>query len=139
MKRIKYTMARWAYPPFRAHNTDAGLDLRAASSDIIPPHGSKEFDTGISIQIPKNHAGIIISKSGLNFKYGINATGLIDSGYTGTIKVKLYNHSDEKVVINRGDKITQLVIVPIITYKLKLVDKLAKTLRGEKGFGSSGR
>lgn len=79
------------------------------------------------------------SKSGLNVKYGITSEGVIDVGYTGSIAVKLYNHSGMDYTVHRGDKISQLVVVKIDTPELVLVDKLADTERGNGGFGSTGR
>lgn len=91
------------------------------------------------MQIPYGFCGEIISKSGLNTKYGIISTGLIDCGYTGSIRVKLYNLSDERVIFKKGDKISQIVIKPIYTDRLTIVDELEDTERGDNGFGSSGR
>ena len=79
------------------------------------------------------------SKSGLNVKYGIISEGVIDAGYTGSIKVKLYSLDDEITRFKRGDKISQLVIMPIVTPAPKLVEKFAETERGNNGFGSTGR
>lgn len=75
----------------------------------------------------------------MNVKYGITSEGVIDVGYTGSITVKLYNHSDVDYIVHRGDKISQLVVVKIDTPDLVLVDKLADTERGSGGFGSTGR
>jgi dUTP pyrophosphatase len=79
------------------------------------------------------------SKSGLNVIHGITSEGVIDVGYTGSIKVKLYNHSGYDYKVEAGDKITQLVIMPIIIPELELVDELGDTDRGNNGFGSSGK
>lgn len=79
------------------------------------------------------------SKSGLNVKYGITSEGVIDVGYTGSIAVKLYNHSGMDYTVRRGDKISQLVVVKIDTPELVPVVKLADTERGTGGFGSTGR
>lgn len=79
------------------------------------------------------------SKSGLNVKHGITSELVIDEGYTGPIKVKLYNHSDEYYVIERGDKITQLVIVPCEYVDFEVVDKLDDSERGGDGYGSTGK
>jgi dUTP pyrophosphatase len=83
--------------------------------------------------------GFLKSKSGLNVKHGIVSEGVIDVGYTGSIVVKLYNHSDKDYYVEAGDKISQLVILPILTPSLDLVDTLDDTDRGDNGFGSSGR
>jgi dUTP pyrophosphatase len=125
--------------PTRAHGTDAGLDLYARETQVVPAKESVKFDTGVHIELPPNTAGFLKSKSGLNVKYGITSEGVIDVGYTGSIVVKLYNNSGYDYTVNKGDKITQLVILPILTPELELVDSLEDTERGTGGFGSSGR
>lgn len=122
----------------RAHDTDAGLDLYAMKSGNIPPCGYVKLDTGVHIAIPKNHVGLVTSKSSL-MQQGITCRGTIDYGYTGSIKAVLFNHSHQFVRIEKGQKITQLVIMPIITPTPVLVDSLEETERGDKGFGSSGK
>ena len=79
------------------------------------------------------------SKSGLNCRHGLTSEGVIDAGYTGSIVVKLYNHSETDYVVNAGDKISQLVILPILSPVPKLVDSLEDTARGNGGFGSTGK
>lgn len=79
------------------------------------------------------------SKSGLNVKHGITSEGVIDAGYTGSIVVKLYNNSGFDYTVNAGDKISQIVLLPIFTPELEQVDKLEETERGAGGFGSSGK
>lgn len=128
-----------ALMPIRAFETDAGLDLLSTKTVIVNPNGSAIIDTGVHIELPMGTVGMLKSKSGLNVKYGITSEGVIDVGYTGSIKVKLYNHSREPYTVNRGDKISQLVILPIITPALEVVDELAETERGNGGFGSTGR
>lgn len=128
-----------AYLPTRAHKTDAGLDMRAFESGAVEPHGSRTFGTGVHIQLPPGTAGLLVSKSGLNVKSNITSTGLIDEGYTGEIKVKLYNHGDELHWVKAGDKISQLVIIPVLTPELHLTDHLDESDRGDSGFGSTGR
>lgn len=144
---MKIVLDKGAVMPLSAHDTDAGYDLFSRETKTIPPHGSAVFDTGVHIELPTVNiggetfltAGILKSKSGLNVKHNITSTGTIDVGYTGSIKVKLYNHGDEPYTVISGDKITQLVIYPIIKPKLELVNSLDETERGDKGFGSSGR
>lgn len=135
--RIK--LDKGAYMPTRAHAADAGLDLYSPVSVGIPPQGSATIDTGVHIELPKNTVGMVKSKSGLNVKHGIQSEGVIDVGYTGSIRVKLYNHSFERYMVYKGDKISQLVILPILTPDLELVDELDETERGTGGFGSTGR
>jgi dUTP pyrophosphatase len=138
-KQMKIMLDTMAKMPTRAHSTDAGLDLYATETTTILPGGSAVFDTGVHIELPPNTVGFIKSKSGLNVNKGLISDGVIDVGYTGSIKVKLYNLSRYRYEVKRGDKISQLVILPILTPKLELVDKLDETERGDNGFGSSGR
>lgn len=128
-----------ALMPTRGHATDAGLDLLSPIDTVVPAKGSISIDTGVHIELLPNTAGFLKSKSGLNVKYGITSEGVIDVGYTGSIAVKLYNHSGMDYVVHRGDKISQLVVVKIDTPELVLVEKLADTERGNGGFGSTGR
>ena len=133
-----------AYMPTTAHLRDAGYDLRTPIDFIIPGAseigaGTVAIDTGVHVEIPTGCCGILISKSGLNVHRNITSTGLIDEGYVGSIAVKLYNHGPDVVGFSRGDKISQLVIVPCIKPMLLHVDELAETERGSNGFGSSGR
>jgi dUTP pyrophosphatase len=128
-----------AYMPTRAYPTHAGLDLYARESQIVPARESAIFDTGVHIELPENTVGMIKSKSGLMVKHGIVSEGVIDVGYSGTICVKLFNHSGYDYKVNKGDKISQLVIMPIVIPELELVDELEEKERGSNGFGSSGR
>ena len=125
--------------PTRAHSTDAGIDLYARETQIIPARESAIFNTGVHIELPPNTVGMLKSKSGLNVKHGITSEGVIDVGYTGSIVAKLYNNSGYDYKVNAGDKITQLVILPILTPELEEVDELEETDRGTNGFGSTGR
>jgi dUTP pyrophosphatase len=136
--KIKIVLDPGAIIPTRAHKDDAGLDLYSTKDAVIFRDGSEIFDTGVHVAIPQGYVGFLKSKSGLNINNGLQSAGVIDSGYTGSIRVKLYNHSHEMVRIKRGQKISQLVILPIITPELELVDDLEDTERGDGGFGSSG-
>ena len=136
---MRIVLDNGAKMPTRAHETDAGLDIYARESQIVPARGSTKFDTGVHIELPRGTVGMLKSKSGLNVKHGITREGVIDVGYTGSIVAKLYNHSDGDYIVNAGDKITQLVILPILTPALELVDSLEDTERGDGGFGSSGK
>lgn len=137
--KIKVKLDPGAIMPTRAHSTDAGLDLYSMEDAIIKPGESHTFDTGVHIEIPVGFVGMIKSKSGLNVKHGITSEGVIDVGYTGSIAVKLYNHGKFPVYIQKEQKISQLVIMPIITPDLELVDDLEATKRGNGGFGSTGK
>ena len=135
---LKVKLDDGAFVPTRAHDLDAGLDLYAMESAYILPNSSHPFDTGVHVAIPAGYVGMIKSKSGLNVKHGITSEGVIDAGYTGSMVVKLFNHGYNSVTIQRGQKISQLVILPIITPELELVDELESTERGNNGFGSTG-
>lgn len=128
-----------AHMPTRAHEDDAGLDLYAMEAQTVPAHGSAVFDAGVHVQLPANTAGMLKSKSGLNVKHNITSEGVIDVSYTGGIVVKLYNHGGTDYRVEKGDKLSQLVIVPILRPKLEVVAHLDETERGNNGFGSSGR
>ena len=130
-----------AYLPTYAHDADAGMDLRTPVAFIVPAHGSYTVDTGVHIQIPVGQVGFIKAKSGLNVKGGLTATGVVDSGFSGSIRVKLYNHSDDDYMFSRGDKITQLVLLYIAKPEngFEVVDHFDETERGDNGFGSTGR
>lgn len=136
---MKIKLDEGAKMPTRAHNSDAGLDLYAKETKLVPARGSAIFDTGVHVEIPRGATGLVLSKSGLNVKHGLTSEGVIDAGYTGSIVVKLYNNSKADYTVNEGDKISQLVIVPIFIPVLEIVDELEETERGENGFGSSGR
>ena len=138
-KKMRIVLDDGAYIPLRAHETDAGLDLRTPKDVTVPAKGSVIVDTGVHIELPPNTVGMLKSKSGLNVKYGITSEGVIDVGYTGSIVAKLYNHSETHVILKEGNKITQLVIIPIVPVELEQVSELMATERGSGGFGSTGR
>lgn len=136
---MKIKLDEGATMPTRAHEADAGLDIYSRETAIVYNRESRVFDTGLHIELPKNSVGFLKSKSGLYMKHGITSEGVVDEGYTGSIRVKLINHSDVPYVVNKGDKISQLVILPILKPELEVVDSLEETERGSKGFGSSGK
>lgn len=136
---MKIKLDPMAWIPERAHDTDAGLDLKSPINITVPARGSATIDTGVHIQLPPGTAGMLKSKSGLNVRHGITSEGVIDEGYTGSIVVKLYNHTFDDYHVNIVDKISQLVVVPVLTPGLEFVDALDGGERGENGFGSSGR
>ena len=137
--QLKIVLDSWAYMPVKAHEADAGLDLRTPGKVIIPPRSSRTVLTGVHVGIPRGYVGFLKSKSGLNVRDGILTEGVIDAGYSGEIVAKIYNHSNKEKVFEKGDKITQIVIIPIPEIELVQVDKLEETERGNNGFGSSGR
>ncbi len=122
----------------------SGMDLMAflTSSVIIKPKTSHLIPTGLSIAFAENYEIQIRPRSGLAAKNNIsvlNTPGTIDSDYRGEIKVIIYNHSNEDFVINNKDRIAQMILAPIVKMELKEVDELPKTVRGEGGFGSTGK
>lgn len=125
--------------PTRAHEQDAGADLYSPVSITVDPHSCAVIDTGVHIAIPDGFCGLLVSKSGLNVNHDITSTGLIDAGYTGSVRVKLYNQGNTPYHINTGDKISQIVIIPVALCDFIQVDTLDDTERGCGGFGSSGR
>ncbi len=154
---MKIMLDEGAKMPTRAHPWDAGLDLYTPIECTVPPAktivyfnpiegdqtktvvGSITMDTGVHVEIPEGYVGFIKSKSGLNVNYGLTADGVIDAHYTGSIAVKLYNHTHHEYQFKAGDKIAQLVIVPCLLPELEQVGSLEETDRGDNGFGSTGR
>ena len=132
-----------ATPPSRAHDGDAGLDLYAADVATIEPGDRATVATGIAVEIPAGFAGLVLPRSGLAARHGIalvNAPGLIDSGYRGEIRVLLLNTDRrDRFEVSPGDRIAQLVVTPVADAEPVEVAELATSLRGEGGFGSSGR
>lgn len=129
-----------AFAPVRAHKTDAGLDIRAKSDAVVRAGQSMTFHTGVHVELPPGTCGLLVSKSGLNVRHDITSTGLIDEGYTGEIVIKLFNHGFEDYQVHAGDKISQMVVIPIWHDPvIEIVAELPETGRGSSGFGSSGR
>ena len=128
--------------PARAHGDDAAYDLCALRDATLGPGERATIATGIAIELPAGHAGLVLPRSGLAARHGIaivNAPGLIDSGYRGELKVLLLNTDrDEPFTMAAGDRIAQLVIVAVATPQIVEAGALTATLRGEGGFGSSG-
>ena len=138
--KINVILDEGAYMPEYAHfGADAGADIRTPIHATVMPHSAVIIDTGIHVEIPRGFVGMLKSKSGLNVNKSILSEGVIDSGYTGTIRVKLYNHGDQTVTFERGDKVTQLVILPFLAGQFRQADSLDDTERGAGGFGSTGR
>lgn len=138
MEALKITVEVGCSIPTRAHYDDAGLDLYAKDGGWIFPFSRRVFDTGTHVAIPRGWVGLLTSKSGMMLK-GITSRGTIDSGYNGSIRAVLYNHSWRFVKIKPGQKVTQMVLVQCATPRIEVVDKLEDTERGAGGFGSTGR
>lgn len=129
--------------PSYAHDGDAGLDLRSSVDVTMKPGERVAIPTGIAIAIPEGYAGFVLPRSGLALSEGLgmpNAPGLIDSGYRGEVFVVTINlDPDDPIRINRGDRIAQLVLVPVATAVLEEVQELPASDRGSGGHGSTGR
>lgn len=128
--------------PERAHDGDAGLDLRSLDSIRLGPGERISVPTGLAVSIPERHAGFVLPRSGLAMRHGItltNSPGLIDAGYRGELRVLMLNTDPaETFQIEPGDRIAQLVVVPIVLPEPVEVEQLTETERGAGGFGSSG-
>ncbi len=127
--------------PTRAHPGDAGVDLRARVDTILAPGEWAMIPTGIAVAIPPGYTGLVAPRSGLAARNGIsvvNGPGVVDAGFRGEINAILINHGAKDVTLRRGDRIAQLVVVPIAEAELVEVDALPESQRGDGGFGSSG-
>jgi dUTP pyrophosphatase len=129
--------------PTRAYDGDAGLDLAASERVELGPGQRAAVATGLTVAIPRGHAGFVQPRSGLAARHGItvlNSPGLVDAGYRGELKVVLFNTDRaEPFVVEPGMRIAQLVILPVALAEPKEVAELPESERGEKGFGSSAR
>jgi dUTP pyrophosphatase len=132
-----------AIVPTRAHHGDAGLDLYAAESAHLGPGERWSVGTGIAVEIPEGHAGLVLPRSGLAREHGIalvNSPGLIDPGYRGEVRVLLLNTDPAEVFrLAPGDRIAQLVVTPVAESDPVEAEALSESARGAGGFGSSGR
>jgi dUTP pyrophosphatase len=128
--------------PTRAHPGDAGLDLYAVEPAVLGAGERASIPTGIAVEIPPGHAGLVLPRSGLAARHGIsvvNAPGLIDADYRGEVRVLLLNTDREQAFeLAVGDRIAQLVIVAVAIAEVDEVPSLTDTVRGAGGFGSSG-
>lgn len=127
--------------PAPAHPDDAGLDLHAAEGVQLAPGARALVRTGIAVAIPAGYAGLVLPRSGHALRLGVtvlNTPGLIDPGYRGEVKVLLVNHGEAPVSFARGDRVAQLVVVPVVSARLEVVTELPPAERGADGFGSTG-
>lgn len=141
--KIKY-LSENAVTPEYATDGSVGMDLAAAiDSPLLIKSGERALvPTGIALQIPEGYGGFIFARSGLAIKKGIslcNGVGVIDTDYTGEIKVAMQNSSAQDYIINPGDRIAQLVFMSVQRANLVKVEKLDETERGSNGFGSTGK
>jgi dUTP pyrophosphatase len=128
--------------PMRAHPGDAGADLCSVEVISIPPGERRDVGTGLALAIPAGYAGFVQPRSGLAFKHGImvvNSPGLIDAGYRGELRVSLYNSGSDSFLVNVGERIAQLVVQKVEEPAFVESGLLVDTVRGQGGFGSSGR
>jgi dUTP pyrophosphatase len=141
--RVQVVRLDRAMPALRpAHDGDAGVDLRATEAVSLQPGERSLIPTGIAVAIPAGYAGFVQPRSGMAINKGLgllNSPGLIDSGYRGEIKVIAINLDSEALQIARGDRIAQLVILPVPACVFEEVETLPETQRGAGGFGSTGR
>ena len=128
--------------PTRAHEHDAGLDLKCGEFGVVLKPGERRLvDTGVKVAIPAGYVGLVHPRSGWAHKYGItvnNAPGTVDTGYTGNVRVNLINHGRDVVSIGYGERIAQLLIQRVELPELEIVDSLETTTRGDAGHGSTG-
>lgn len=136
---VRVRLEAGAYLPERAHGTDAGADIRTPRRVKIAAHGTAIVRTGVHVELPPNTVGMLKSKSGLNVRSGIVGEGVIDEGYDGEIVVKLYNNGEFGVLFDKGDKIIQLVVMPVLYPRFVEADEIGGGERGSDGFGSTGR
>lgn len=140
--KVKYKkLVPHAFTPERAHPTDAGLDLRAVDSYKNYDYGFIEFGTGLSIEIPEGHVGLILPRSSISKTSHLlkNSVGVIDSGYRGELKLRMtFEETKEDMEYQFGDKIGQLVILPYPTVELEESEELSNSDRNTGGFGSTG-
>ena len=142
---MNYYLDEGAKAPTRAHNLDAGLDLYAykflhyQSEKVLVVRSDTTYliDTGLHLEIPAGHCGLVLPRSSSARDGLLVHTGVIDSGYTGSIKITV-NALNEAKVVRLNDRIAQLLMIPIPTFELKEVETLSDSERGDNGFGSSG-
>lgn len=127
--------------PYRANPTDAGADLYSPINCIVKAKSNYFIDLGVQIELPDNRVGLITARSGLGSKYGIrprNCLGVIDQLYRGNLGIMVENASDEDFIIHQGDRIAQLLVMPVEYVAFEEVEELCDTSRGKNGFGSTG-
>ena len=141
--RIKKLDERAVVPTYGTEYS-AGADLYNMEGNTltVEPHATVLVKTGLALEIPEGYCGLIFARSGLASKRGLapaNKVGVIDADYRGECMVALHNHSDIPATVEGGERIAQLAIVPFLKAEFELSDELSDTVRGEGGFGSTGR
>lgn len=135
--RVKLDLG--AKKPTRAHVTDAGLDLYAMNGGCVKAKQTATFRTGTYVELPKGTAGVLLPKSGLMTKHNIITFGVVDESYRGQIRVHMFNMGGDDYTVLPGDKISQMLVIPVLYEPVELVEELSDGERGDSGFGSSGR
>lgn len=125
--------------PNRAHPGDAGLDLFALNDGVLAPHEPAKLRTGIAMAIPEGHVGLICDRSSMGAKGVRTLGGVVDSGYRGEVQVLLINLRNEPLTVRAGDKIAQMLVLPVNLAQVEEAKSLDNTQRGAGGFGSTGR
>ena len=125
--------------PTRAHADDAGLDLYALEDAVVPPGEGRMLKTGVAVAVPAGHVGLVCDRSSLAKRGLKTAGGVIDAGYRGELGVVVWNISPEPQHVKKGERVAQLLIIPIATPAPVETDELDSTTRGSGGFGSTGR
>lgn len=139
--QLKVRLTDGASLPRHARPGDAGMDLAATEPHLVPPRSTVMAGTGVAVEIPEGHVGLVFPRSGAASKRGItlaNAVGVIDSGYRGEIRAPLHNLTSRPRLVEAGERVCQLVVVPYVTCECVEADALSETERGEGGFGSTG-
>jgi len=132
-------LSKYGRVPTKINDSDAGWDIYASEDAIIDPSKSQLVSTDMAMAIPEGYVGLIWDRSGMAAKRGVHRfAGVIDSGYRGEIKVCLWNSSNEHCIINKGERMAQILFQPVPPLILKEVQNLDTTERGAGGFGSSG-
>lgn len=143
VKLDRYTdgngMTRVAQCPSRAHGTDAGLDLYAMHGGLVRAHQAATFHTGVHVELPTGTARILMPKSGMMTHHDLLTFGIVDQGYDGEILVHIFNLGSEDYTVRAGDKISQMLVVPVLYEPVEVVDHIEAGERGSNGFGSTGK
>ena len=125
--------------PTRAHSTDAGLDLYAMHCGVVRAKQAATFNTGVHVELPPGTAGVLLPKSGLMTRQDILTFGVVDEGYRGEIRVHMFNLGNSDYNVEAGDKISQMLVIPVLYEPVEIVDELSDGERGAAGFGSTGK
>ena len=139
---VPFVIDEGGHAPAYSSAAAAGADLRASEAVKIPAGGRAAVPTGLRLQIPPGHVGLVWPRSGLAVRHGVtvvNSPGTIDSDYRGEVQVALINLGPEPFVVERGERIAQLVVAPVERVAFELRELLPESDRGSGGFGSSGR